>query len=160
MNDLDIQQLQSLLEERFSIVPIDNCSPVGFDVDSKEIFEICQFLNTSDRTYFDYLSSLSGVDYGVDSGEMAVVYHLYSIPNDFQLTLRVKLARDMPTVPSVSDIWRSADWHEREAYDLFGIIFENHPDQRRILLPADWEGHPLRKDYEHQEKYHGITVKY
>ena len=65
-----------------------------------------------------------------------------------------------PQVPTVSHIWKTADWHEREAFDLMGIQFSNHPDLRRILLPEDWEGHPLRQDYQAQEYYHGIQVKY
>ena len=79
--------------------------------------------------------------------------------------LKVEVARNteegkLPQVPSVSSIWKTADWHEREAFDLVGIEFTNHPDLRRILLPSDWEGYPLRKDYKEQEEYHGIKVKY
>jgi NADH-quinone oxidoreductase subunit C len=76
------------------------------------------------------------------------------------LHLRVVLDREKPEVPSLSGIWKTADWHEREAYDFFGIQFTGHPNLTRILLPADWEGHPLRKDYVEQERYHGIKVKY
>ena len=71
------------------------------------------------------------------------------------------IPRDLKTsVPTLTSLWRTADWHEREAFDLFGIQFENHPDLRRILLPQDWEGHPMQKDYKEQKYYHGITVKY
>jgi NADH-quinone oxidoreductase subunit C len=91
---------------------------------------------------------------------MEVIYTLYSIPNHFTLHLRVVLDRTLPSVSSVSSIWRTADWHEREAFDLLGIQFSGHSDLRRILLPEDWEGHPLRKDYVEQSKYHGIQVKY
>jgi NADH-quinone oxidoreductase subunit C len=94
-----------------------------------------------------------------------VIYHLYSIPNDFQLTLQCSLAYPddnsvLPELSTVSDIWKAAEWHERETFDLVGIEFKNHPDLRRILLPADWDGHPLRKNYTEQEKYHGIRVEY
>ena len=89
-----------------------------------------------------------------------MLYHLYSIPHDIHLALKVELDRTKPEVDSVTEIWKTADWHEREAYDLLGIHFKNHPDLRRILLPDDWEGHPLRKDYVEQEKYHEIKVKY
>jgi len=66
----------------------------------------------------------------------------------------------LPTISTLSHIWRTANWHEREAFDLMGLWFESHPDLRRILLPADWQGHPLRKDYENMETYHGIKVAY
>lgn len=91
---------------------------------------------------------------------MEVIYHLYSIPHDESLAIKVVLDRQAPIVESVVDIWATANWLERETYDLLGIRFSNHPDMRRILLPNDWEGHPLRKDYEAQEAYHGLTVKY
>jgi NADH-quinone oxidoreductase subunit C len=92
-----------------------------------------------------------------------VVYNLASIPYKKQLTLKVvkyhdRSREDLPSFPSVSTVWRTAEWHEREAYDLLGINFENHPDLRRILLPDDWEGYPLRKDYKAQEYYRGIKV--
>jgi NADH-quinone oxidoreductase subunit C len=91
---------------------------------------------------------------------MEVIYNLYSIPYNHHLTVKVMLDRAEPAVESLTAIWKTADWHEREAYDLLGIRFNNHPDLRRILLPEDWEGHPLRKDYEHQEYYRGIKVEY
>ncbi len=125
-----------------------------------KIHAVCLELRDHENTFFDYLTCLSGLDNGPEKAMMEVVYHLYSIPFNHHLILKVELPRETPTVPTVSDIWRSADWHEREAYDMFGIIFANHPDLRRILLPADWEGFPLRKDYQEQELYHGIKVKY
>ncbi|MCS7027497.1 MAG: NADH-quinone oxidoreductase subunit C [Bacteroidia bacterium] len=135
-------------------------------VNPAKLVDICFFLRDTEPFYFDYLSCISGVDYGVKENMLGVVYHLCSIPNEgFLLTLHVKIPRttengDLPSVPSVSAVWRAADWLERETYDLMGIKFENHPDLRRILCPDDWVGHPLRKDYEVQEYYHGIKVKY
>lgn len=135
-------------------------------INPAKLVDICFFLRDTEPFYFDYLSCISGVDYGVKENMLGVVYHIASIPNDgFLLTLHVKIPRstengDLPSVPSVSSVWRAADWLERETYDLVGIKFENHPDLRRILCPDDWEGHPLRKDYEVQEYYHGIKVKY
>jgi len=103
---------------------------------------------------------LTGLDNGVEKSTMEVLYHLYSIPYNHNIVMKVETDRGNPIVDTVSSVWRTADWHEREAYDMFGIKFNNHPDLRRILLPADWEGFPLRKDYQEQEYYHGIKVKY
>lgn len=134
-------------------------------VPTERIVEVCMLLHTHEACYFDMLSCLTGLDNGVEKGTMEVIYNLYSIPFEHSLMLKIIFPRNkenepLPVVPSVSDIWRTADWHEREAFDLVGISFSNHPDLRRILLPEDWVGHPLRKDYEAQEYYHGIQVKY
>src|SRR5690606_21393864 len=125
---------------------------------------VCMFLRDHEETYFDFLSCISAVDNGVESGTFSVVYHLASIPHQHQVTLKVTIQNDrrldiLPVVPTVTEVWRTADWHEREAFDLMGIYFDGHPDLRRILLPEDWEGYPLRKDYEEAETYHGIAIK-
>ncbi|MCP4521581.1 MAG: NADH-quinone oxidoreductase subunit C [Cytophagales bacterium] len=129
------------------------------------LFEICQEIYSNTATFYDYLSCLTAVDNGEKAGTLEVIYHLFSIPFEQKFIIKVFLPREivegkLPEVASVSSIWKTANWHEREAYDLIGINFLNHPDLRRILLPADWEGHPLRKDYDEQEYYHGIQVKY
>jgi NADH-quinone oxidoreductase subunit C len=134
-------------------------------VPTERIAEVCMLLHTHEECYFDMLSCLTGLDNGVEKGTMEVVYNLYSIPYENSLMLKVVFPRNqenepLPQVPTVSHIWKTADWHEREAFDLLGITFTNHPDLRRILLPEDWVGYPLRKDYEAQEYYHGIQVKY
>ncbi len=121
------------------------------------VAEVAQFLRDEDSLRFNSLMSLSGVDY---KDNLGVVYHLHSMIHRHKITLKVELPREHPVVPSVARIWLTANWHEREAYDLFGIIFENHPDLRRIFLPEDWEGHPLRKDYVVQEYYHGMRVPF
>ncbi len=121
--------------------------------------KLFRFLKDNDLLFFDYLSCLTGVDNGPDKS-LEVIYHLYSIPNNHSVVIRVFVDKLQPTIPSISDIYKSADWHEREAFDMFGILFENHPDLRRILMPSDWVGFPLRKDYQEQEEYHGIKVKY
>jgi NADH-quinone oxidoreductase subunit C len=115
------------------------------------VAEVGKYLKDDPELLFDYLMCLSGVDYGVGQ-PLGVVYHFQSIT----LTHRIVLKVELP----VAMIWRTADWHEREAYDLFGIRFEGHPDHRRIFLPDDWEGHPLRKDYVVQEFYHDIRVPF
>jgi len=120
--------------------------------------EICLFLRDEPSLRMDYLSCLSGMDY--NDGRLGVVYHLGSVELKHRIVLKVSVPRDNPHVQSVSRVWGTANWHEREAFDLFGIIFDEHPDLRRILLPDDWDGHPLRKDYKVQEFYHGMKVPY
>jgi len=134
--------------------------PKTLIIEASKIEPVCLILRDHDQTFFDMLSCLTGIDNGPESGTMEVIYHLNSIPFQLQLALKVVLPRAELIVSSVVSVWKTANWHEREAFDLFGIHFANHPDLRRILLPEDWEGHPLRKDYQAQEKYHGITVKY
>lgn len=130
-------------------------------------------LHLRDRLGFDSLSCLSGVHTkGMKAGtepspdgkkaappppeEFWVVYHLSSVKTRDKIALKVRLPLDDPRLPSVASVWGVADWHEREAYDLFGIVFEGHPNLRRILLPDDWVGHPLRKDYEEPRYYRHI----
>lgn len=113
-------------------------------VRADSLVNICTFLKENPRLEFDYLMSLSAVDW---PDRFDVVYHLYSIQNRHYVTLKVRLDRKNPVIPSVVSVWKAADWQEREVYDMFGIAFEGHPDLRRILLIDEWEGFPLRKDY-------------
>jgi len=128
-------------------------------VEAAAVHDIATFLRHAPDLLFDSLLCLSGVDYGPQQ-QLGVVYHLFSLSQRHTITLKVTVPRQDGALPTVCDIWRTADWHEREAYDLYGMRFEHHPDHRRILLPDDWEGHPLRKDYRVQEFYHGIRVPY
>ena len=110
------------------------------------IVDACFFLKT--KHGFDLLSDLCGADRGPeDDPRFEVNYHLFSTSHYQRLRLKVLLSEDDAKVESVTSIWKTADWHERETYDLFGVVFENHPDLRRILLPSDFDGHALRKDY-------------
>ncbi len=138
----------------------EQCSPKAIVVRPENLPELMDFLHADHQCYFDSLSCITGLDNGVEKGTMEVIYQLYSIPYNHHLTVKVSLGRAEPVIDSVTSVWKAADWHEREAFDLLGIHFNNHPDLRRILLPADWEGHPLRKDYQHQEYYRGIKVEY
>lgn len=157
-------EIKKLLVEKFGegVIVSENTVMVQpqLTVSAERILEICQFLRDTDGLFFDYLSCLTGIDNGPEKGSMEVIYHLYSIPYNHSFIIKIETERSKPSVSSVSSIWRTADWHEREAYDMLGINFIGHPDLRRILLPADWEGFPLRRDYEEQEYYHGIKVKY
>jgi len=116
---------------------------------------IAEFLRRDSAMAFDLLNCLTGVDY-IDDGKLCAVYDFYSYTHDHHFAVKVYTDRGRPQIPSVADLWATANWHEREAYDLFGIIFEGHPALHRILLPEDWLGHPLRKDYVFPREYHGI----
>lgn len=119
---------------------------------------MAEFLRNDPELAFDWLACLSGVDYP-EQKQLCAVYELRSTRHEHWFAVKVFVDRDRPVIPSVSDLWPAAEWHEREAYDLLGIRFEGHPDLRRILLPEDWEGHPLRKDYVYPQFYHGIPLE-
>ena len=140
------------------------------------LLEVCQYLKDAPSLQFDMLNCVTGVDYcqpdpkkAAKAGfepHLSLVYHLSSIAKRQSLVLKVTLPRwkddvegELPEVASVSGIWRTADWHEREVFDLIGIQFVGHPNMRRILCPEDWVGYPLRKDYVFPEEYHGIRCQ-
>ena len=126
-------------------------------VRAADIAEVCRFAKTDPELAFDCLSNLSGVDYP-KRGVIEVVYNLYSYPHRHLFALKVEASRDDAAVPTVSGVWSHADWQEREVFDLLGVRFDGHPDLRRILMPEDWPGHPLRKDFVEPEEYHGIST--
>ncbi len=165
---MEITRIIELLETAFGNRAVVAAEHAGLQpallVPADLLPQTCLFLRDHEETYFDFLSCLSAVDDGPGAGTFTVVYHLASIPHGHQLTLKVVIENDrrlenLPTLPSVASVWRTADWHEREAFDLMGIYFDGHPDLRRILLPDDWEGYPLRKDYQEAATYHGIAIK-
>ncbi len=120
---------------------------VSVRVQADSIVPVCEFLRDDAEARFNYLSDLTCVHYPMRAeAPLEVVYNLYSIARNERVRLKVSLADGEP-VDSVTGVWPTADWMEREVFDLFGVSFNNHPDLRRILLPPDWEGHPLRKDY-------------
>ena len=138
----------------------ENATPHAVIIDKQDLLGVARHLQQNPTTYFDMLSCVTGIDNGTDAATMEIAYNLYSIPYNHHLMIRVVLPRDKPEIESVSHIWKTADWHEREVFDMYGIQFLHHPDLRRILMPADWVGHPLRKDYKHQEYYRDIKVEY
>ena len=108
------------------------------------LIEVCRFLKDSG---FERLSTVTAVDRYPRRPRFELVYHLHSISRKERLRLKTRLDGDSPEIDSATAVWRSANWYEREVFDLFGVRFRNHPDLRRIMLPDDWDGHPLRKDY-------------
>lgn len=152
-----IQSLQTS-SSAFSIEP--NSTPLTLKVDAASLVEICSQLQSSPDFYFDQLSNVTGVDNGAAANTVEVIYHFYSIPFNHSLALKVILPRENPEVDSLAGLWKSANWLERETYDMLGVRFKNHPDLRRILMPNDWQGHPLRKDYQQQETYRDVKVAY
>lgn len=167
-----VDQLKQKFGDKIAGSNLENVDP-WIEVTVDGIIDVCRYLKEESSLAFDYLNSVTAVDYlHTDAKKAAkadwephiqVVYHLFSMKHKHSLVLKVIFPRwkddqegQLPEVPSVSEIWSTADWHEREVYDLFGIHFTGHPNMRRILCPEDWVGHPLRKDYEMPLEYHGI----
>lgn len=124
------------------------------EVDPAKWLEVATHLKNDPALKFDYLRCLSATDFPPD--EIQVVYHLLSYAHDHDAIVKIKLPRATPVVASVAGLWPAADWHEREAFDMLGTKFSGHPGLTRILLPDDWVGYPLRKDYKQPDEYHGI----
>ncbi len=123
----------------------------------EHIAEVCQTMRDDESLRFELCSSVSGVDYlGKDERRLHAVYHLTSLTYRRRIRLEAAVTADDPHLPSVTSVYPTADWQERETYDMFGIIFDGHPGLTRILMPDDWEGHPQRKDY----PLGGIPVEY
>ena len=164
---MTFDEIKILLTEKFGMDVNEDTENSGLQpailVNPEMIIKVCEELRDNEKTWFDFLSCISGVDHGIASNTFSVVYHLTSIPYNNRLVLKVRKenkrnSEDLPVFHSVSSVWRTAEWHEREVFDLFGIQFNEHPDMRRILLPDDWEGYPLRKDYQAAEEYKGIKI--
>jgi NADH-quinone oxidoreductase subunit C len=165
---MSFDEIKILLAEKFGDDVILGDERTGLQpallIAAQFITDVCLELRNNPQTYFDFLSNLSGVDYGIDSNRFGVVYHLVSIPYQTQLVLKISRENNrdinnLPVFPSITQVYGAANWHEREAFDMLGIYFEGHPDLRRILLPDDWEGFPLRKDYKNAEYYKGIKIE-
>jgi len=151
---MDSQQIAKMIEERFAGQVLGTTTfagQVGVSLKKDMIREVCLFLRDEPTLTMDHLADLTAVDFSRYPGDQGprfeVVYNLISIPFRHRIRLKVRVPEENPRIPSVAGVWNTANWHERETYDLMGIVFDNHPDLRRILLPEDWEGHPLRKEY-------------
>ena len=167
-----LQALESQFGEKITGKNLENIDP-WIEIAPDALLDVCRFLRDDERLKFDLLRCISGVDYFEPDAKKAaragfephtqVVYHLQSIDLGHQIVLKAMLPRwkddqpgELPEIASVTPIWETANWHEREVFDLSGVHFTEHPNLRRILCPEDWVGHPLRKDYEMPLEYHGI----
>ncbi len=152
------EEISSLLTEQFGARVMETklgvVSPWSV-VEAAAIADVCHFLRFDDRLLMDHLELLGGVDY---KDRIEVVYVLYSMKHHHRYTLKAKLPRDNPRVPTVESLWGVANWHERETYDMLGVVFEGHSNLCRILCPDDWVGHPLRKDYKFPTSYRDMPV--
>lgn len=172
MDEVFVQRLRKQFGERIVGQNLENVDP-WIEVAPEALVDVCRYLRDEPSIRFEYLNSISVVDYFEADPKKAakvkwephleVVYHLSSITHKTSGTLKVTLPRwkddvegQLPELASVSQVWATANWHEREVYDLSGVQFIGHPDLQRILCPEDWVGHPLRKDYEMPLEYHGI----
>jgi NADH-quinone oxidoreductase subunit C len=153
------QEVHERLKARFGddVGPLSEPKIDPFCVVKKDrIVEVCRFLKTEPGLDFDFLEDETAVDWP-KKNVLEVVYHLLSYEHRHSIVLKVELDRAGPSVPSVDGVWKTANWFEREIWDLFGVEFPGHPDLRRIMLPDDWIGHPLRKDYQEAGGWHGIS---
>jgi NADH-quinone oxidoreductase subunit C len=176
MKKLTPAEIADILEKRFDAKikakKLDALDPFVV-VEATDLTDVCLFLRDDPDLRFELLNCISGVDYLEPDPKKVpkagfephteVVYHLSSFTHQHRIVLKVIVPRwkddqvgQLPEVPSVTSVWKTADWHEREVYDLSGVWFTGHPDLHRILLSEDWVGHPLRKDYEFPLEYHGI----
>jgi len=124
--------------------------------DIESWFDIAKFLKNDDKLLFDYLMCITSYDLG-DSKTFGLAYNFHSTKLKHYIEIRIEFS-DGTEIKSVESLWKAADWHEREAFDMMGVKITNHPDMKRILLPEDWEGFPLRKDYKTPEYYNGMPV--
>jgi NADH-quinone oxidoreductase subunit C len=147
---MDPLEIAEKLKERFPLEVLDITDfrdQVSVSVKHERISDVCRFLFEDPDIRMDYLSDLCGVDYPDRKFRFEVVYNLYSLKYRHRIRVKALIPEEDSYIDSVVPIWSGANWHEREACDMFGIVFKGHPDLRRILMPDDWEGYPLRKDY-------------
>ena len=167
-----IERLKQRFDDKVTAVNLEAIDP-WVEVLPASLVEICVYLRDESDLRFNMLNCITGIDYFEPDPKKAakspwephieVVYHLSSIPHKHTIVVKAKTPRwkndvegELPELPTVSHVWRTADWHEREVYDLVGVQFVGHPNLRRILCPEDWVGYPLRKDYEMPLEYHGM----
>ena len=150
------EKLAKIINDKFPSSLISNDVGEFLYLKPNNWLDIAKFLRSDPNLFFDSLQCQMGIDIG--EGILESRYNLHSMKHNHSTEIRISVHSSDPSIPSVEQVWRIADWFERETYDMLGIQFTGHRDLRRILLPDDWEGWPLRKDYEVQETYHGIVI--
>jgi NADH-quinone oxidoreductase subunit C len=150
------QRLAAKFGERIGALAPAKMDPFSV-VPAADIVAICRFLKDDPDLAFDCLMNLSTVDWP-KKNQIQVVYHLWSYQKKHAFILKCELDRAKPEIASLEPVWKAADWLEREQFDLMGVLFTGHPDLRRIMMPDDWIGNPLRKDYAEQPQWHNITT--
>lgn len=153
------EEIYKILKEKFGekIGGFKQEAHFSVEINKESVKEIARFLRDDERLLFDHLVFITALD---EEEKMKVLWCLFSYIYKHYIILKAEVSRDNPEVESVSDIWATAEWHERETYDFFGIVFKGNKDLRRILLPDDWEGYPLRKDYIPPDFYHDMDNRY
>jgi NADH-quinone oxidoreductase subunit C len=151
---MDPLQIAKMIEEKFAgqvLGTMSYAGQVGVSLKKDVIKDVCLYLRDEPSLKMDHLADLTAVDFSKYPGDIGprfeVVYNMISTVYRHRIRLKVRVPEEDPRVDSVTSIWQTANWHERETYDLMGVKFDGHPDLRRILMPEDWEGHPLRKEY-------------
>lgn len=156
VSDHPNQKFGKLIETKFPGSLAADLNDTHIQLKRDHWFDIATWLKEESSLHFDSLQCHTGMDIG--DNQLEARYNLHSMTHDHAIEIRIAVSQDDAKIPSIETIWRIGDWFERETYDMFGIHFEGHRDPRRMLLPEDWEGFPLRKDYQVQETYHGIVV--
>ena len=153
------QKVSDILEVKFpgSVIPPEEPHNDFIQIQPEQWKDIAQFIKTDSELKFDSCQCITGVDLGLEEG-LEVRYNFHSMKLKHKIEIRISIARKKPNIPSVEQVWRIADWFEREVYDMYGIRFKGHRDLRRMLLPEDWKGWPLRKDYKTPNIYNGMKV--
>lgn len=148
---IDSKEIAEKIKEKFPEEVVDvteSRDQVSVIIKKGRVVDICRYLHDDPNLMLNHLQDLTAVDWrGKKEPRFEVVYNLYSIRYRHRIRLKAQVSEEESSINSVVPIWAGANWHERECYDMFGIVFKGHPDLRRILLPEDWEGYPLRKDY-------------
>ena len=154
------QAICDLLAQRSGVGIEWHASEVGDSfavVPSRQWLEVCRQARNEEDLFFDFLRAQTGVDYP-DDESIEIVLHLFSYKHRHSLVLKTRVNRIEPKLETVCGVWPAANWYEREIWDLLGVYFVGHPDLRRLVLPQDWVGHPLRKDYQEADNYRGIPT--